>query len=578
MGRIVASLRRLAARAARTTFPWPGILLITLVGVGLRAAIPIHVRWASPHDDAAMVSIAASVLRGEWLGEWGTQQVPHITLAKGPGYPLFLAAIHGTGLPPHLAAYLIYLAGATLVATTLHKLMRRGWTLALYAALVLNPVVFTPLFSRVYRDHLVAALALLALGLALHAASRLPSLRRGGATSWISFVVAVTFLGVTVGYLSITRGDTLWVLLVACGVILVGAVAERRRLAAVGWVAGGATLVILVGATQVVPLVIALQNERVYGVRLADDYGDGAFADAMTAWSSVVVPGDVLDLPVSGAQVDAVMAVSPTARSVADELGDLTFWVDRACTHRTGTLLAEGCDGFGAYLGWALRDAAYRQGARDPVAFQAFFDAIADEIRHACDTGSLTCGQTGISPDVPSFDRIPLLQITANLGGHINGALRLDTGQMPPQPTEPVDPDGVWTSTVNGADTAAALARSGVQARGYFQEGPVNALTDAYRVALTPLFVLAVVGAFRLGTWRSRLGWYAYGILAGWLANLSIVAIFYAGGNRTLGDHLVVYTMAGQAYLIAGLVLAAAVAVRSWRPQPAAEAVSQTSD
>lgn len=503
-------------------------------------------------------------MRGEWLGEWGSQQVPHITLAKGPGYPLFLAAIHDTELSPPLAAYLLYVTGALLVAAAVHRHVGRAWTLTLYAALVLNPVVFTPYFSRVYRDHLVAALALLALGLALVASSWIPTLRRGHAWPWVRFVVAAIGLTATLGLLSITRGDTIWIGLVAIGVIVVGAVADRHRLTAAAWLAAGATLVCLVSATQVAPRLVALENERVYGVRVADDYSEGAFADAMTLWSSVVVDGDVLDLPITVAQMQAVFAVSPTAHSMADELETLDFWVDRACTHRARTLLAEGCDGFGAYFGWAVRDAAYKQGARDPVAFQAFFAAVAEEIRDACETGALRCGRPGISPDVPALGRIPLRQVVDNIGGHVSGALLVSTGDTP-QLAEPIDPDGTWASTVNGADTAAQLALSGTQARGFFQEGPVGFLKGAYRVALTPLLILAVVTAFRRLTWRTRLGWYAFGMLAGWLTNVVIVSVFYAGGNRTAGSQIVVYTMAGQGYLVAGLVLATALAAQSLR-------------
>jgi len=114
--------------------PWPAILLITAAGLALRTTIPALVIWSSPHDDEALMRIAASIMKGDWLGPWGAQQVPHITLAKGPGYPLFLAAIHWTGLGPTVAAYLLYLGGALLLAVTLRSRLGPRWFVALYGS------------------------------------------------------------------------------------------------------------------------------------------------------------------------------------------------------------------------------------------------------------------------------------------------------------------------------------------------------------------------------------------------------------------------------------------------------------
>ncbi|MBM7331594.1 hypothetical protein JS562_53295, partial [Agrobacterium sp. S2] len=96
-------------------------------GLVLRASIPALIIWNSPHDDEAEVEIAAALLDGQWLGVWGDQQIPHITLAKGPGYPLFLAMIQPTGLGPHIAAYLVYLAGALILASALRRRIGDGW-------------------------------------------------------------------------------------------------------------------------------------------------------------------------------------------------------------------------------------------------------------------------------------------------------------------------------------------------------------------------------------------------------------------------------------------------------------------
>jgi hypothetical protein len=74
----------------------------------------MNIVWDSPHDDEALMRTSAALLNGQWLGSW--EQESYMLLAKAPGFPMFSALTHWTGLPTAFISYLLYMAGAALVA------------------------------------------------------------------------------------------------------------------------------------------------------------------------------------------------------------------------------------------------------------------------------------------------------------------------------------------------------------------------------------------------------------------------------------------------------------------------------
>lgn len=560
-----SAVRRAVAYAGRATHtPWPAILLITAAGLALRTTIPALVKWSSPHDDEALMRIAASIMKGDWLGPWGAQQVPHITLAKGPGYPLFLAAIHWTGLGPTVAAYLLYLGGALLLAVTLRSRLGPRWFVALYGLLALNPVTFSTLFSQVYRDQLVTALSLLSLGLGVHLAT-LHS--RRGPWSWFrgtGTVVETLALGMVTGWLAITRGDVVWITLATAGGFLVMMLAHAADKNIRTWLRAATSAVVVALLAWGAPFAVAQLNARHYGVPLVDDYSQGGFAEALTLWASVKVEGSNDLIPVSAAQRAAVYEVSPTARTLRDrlEVSD-TPWIARGCSSQQATGVV--CDDYGAYFTWAIRDAVIQE-HRDATAeqFQDVFLDIADEIDAACRTGGLTCGTPGLSPDVPPLDRISKRAVLANLAGQVNGAFNYFTGTRRQALAQPgTETTILWTETVNQVGTPASLAASGNQPTTIAQTSAVALLSSFASWLMFPMAFAALVGAFTRRMWTSTLGRLSLVALAGWLTNLLIVSIFFAGANRTRGDTIQIYTMASQSFLLTGLVLAAVVMSRA---------------
>lgn len=555
-----SGLRYIGARAALAwRGGWGAILIITIVGLTLRVLIPALVIWNSPHDDEHFMRMAASILSGDWLGTWGSSPVvPHITLAKGPGYSLFLAGIHWTGLAPHVAGYLLYLLGAALLATGLRTQLGTRWFVALYGLLALNPLVFSSFYSKVYRDQLVASLALLSLGIALQLGRRYVRPDAWSGRRVVGTLTGTLALGLVFGLLLITRDDTIWILFASGGFIGVALLAARSRRSLRMW--GGAVVgVLVVGALAVAaPLGVAAMNERVYSVKLENDFSQGSFPDAMALWASVEVEGGAPFQLIGRPQRAAVYRVSPAARVLQSHLeGVESFWIDHSCEYQKDTVVVP-CDDYGSRIIWAMRDAAVQTGVSTAAEFQEFFRRIADEIAAACNSGELTCGHGGLFGVLPPLDSLSKRVVVSGFGALADGALNYRTGaQLQTLPSASDEAVPLWVATVNGANAGSALLAAGHHPPVISQVQVVALLTTLYTWLTIPMLLVALVGAFTKRMWTTRHGTLALFSLAGWLANLAIVAVFYAGANR-VQDGMSLYTMPSQSYLITGIVLATA--------------------
>ena len=73
-------------------------LVVAAASFALRHAIPVQAEAGAIHDDALFVRLATHVAAGDWLGPYD-----QLTLAKGAGYPVFIALAWLAGIPLKLA-------------------------------------------------------------------------------------------------------------------------------------------------------------------------------------------------------------------------------------------------------------------------------------------------------------------------------------------------------------------------------------------------------------------------------------------------------------------------------------------
>jgi hypothetical protein len=494
----------------RTRATWLVILQLLVVlgtaaiSIELRRRVPVQLN-DSAYDGMLYARVASQIESGHWLGSF-TQ----LTLGKGPGYPLFIAAAHRTGLELKVAEQLVYLTAVGATALALLLTTRRRWlALGAFVVLALDPASFSADSALVLRDNLFSSLGLLALSAAF---LTFLGAARGSRWPWIVLGALTTGGASALYWLTREEGLTLFPPL---GVLVVGMLAmtwwTRRRAAGATddrrrWFVRPIAAVLLVVVAAGLPIVVVrAENESHYGVALTNDLTEGAFLRAYADWSRVEAGPARYRVPISADQRLAVYEVSSAARELRPTLEDPdNFWREFGCDHPEA-----GCDYAGGWMLWAVRDAASNAGHFDTAQdAQRFFTRLSEQISGACDDGALSC-----APRLPGSLQA-LQQAPPRLMAHNFLALLRDVllakGMYDPPTGAAVVPDELraeYTPVVDGipADAVSATAQTAVFAPRIWQ---YTLLGAAYHVLVPLLLVLAVAGvcmaAYRVVRRRER--------------------------------------------------------------------------
>lgn len=372
-------------------------MALTAVKLWLTAAQTIYAIGPAFHDDRLFVELAAHVLQGEWLGPYN-----QFTLAKGPLFPLFIAALFKLGVPLLLAQQALYAAAAAAVTRSLRPWIGPGaWSFALYAILLWNPMSYDAgNLGRLMRQNLYAPLALFAVaGLVAWYARRREPVRRQAVPALLG--------GLALGGFWLTREESVW-LLPTVGLLLAGlGLAMRRELAAHGR-ALAAGLACFFGAALVPTLIISTLNLRHYGWFGTVEFRAGEFKDAYGALTRIKVGPELPQVPVSREMRLAAYEVSPAFARLQPFLegpvGD--HWSDKERFPAAEREIR------GGWFVWAIRDAVVAAGlAPDAGATLGYYRQIADEVNAACDSGRLSARppRSGFAPPLTSDLLRPLL-------------------------------------------------------------------------------------------------------------------------------------------------------------------------
>jgi hypothetical protein len=360
---------------------WLAIAL-TVAKLWLTCGQAIFAIGSAGHDDQLFVKLAESILKGDWLGPYD-----QLTLAKGPFYSLWIAAVFIIGLPLGIAQQLAYAGSCALVVRALAPQMKSGWgRLAAYSLLLWNPMSFeASSLSRVLRQHVSTPLALLIFAgmIALYTRRDRPFRHLAG---WAAL------LGGALGAFWLTREDGVWIapsLLLLAGAIVVGAVRDQPRpWQSMLW----ATL--LAAVCAMIPVVtVCWINALHYHWWGAVEFRAGEFKDAYGALLRVKVGPEIPFVPVTRQAREAIYAVSPSFAllkpALEGPIGEGWAGTSSDVTHRP----AEEHEIGGGWFMWALRDSVAAAGfCRDAGTALAYYHRLAVEVNQACDDGRLPAG------------------------------------------------------------------------------------------------------------------------------------------------------------------------------------------
>lgn len=347
---------------------------LTLLKLWLVSAQTIAAHGASPHDDQLFLSNAAALLGGEWLG-----RLSDLTLAKGPGYPLWLALVQLSGVRLILAQAILYVSACAVFANAIRPIVPDAWRRGLiYLSLAYNPASWADgPATRTLREGIYSSLTILLLGLAVGAGLRLRDAPRRAAI-WSAAA------GLAGGWFVLTREEGIW-LAPSLAIIAGGSLAAPRPLRWRSAALALGTAGVLFGGPV---LAVATLNARHYGLFETCETGSSYFKTAYGALTRVKTPkGDPL-VPVPRDARMALYDASPAFREIALELeGSVAGWSRSSCS-------AMGvCDDIaGGWFQWALRLAAARSGKyRDGPAARSWYEQVAREVDDSCRAGVLDC-------------------------------------------------------------------------------------------------------------------------------------------------------------------------------------------
>jgi hypothetical protein len=358
------------------------VVLATLFRLWLALHLPSQLLPHLGHDDGLQYQLAKSLAAGDWLGAYHQR-----TLAKGMGYPMFLAATHLSGLPVSLTHGLFHLLAAAGAGWAVARLTgSRLAGIAIYVALALEAVALVGANVRVYRTAIYWAQIVLVHALACIVFYR--PLLRPRLNLALAFVLGLCF-----AWTWLTREEGVALapgLIVLAGGAALAAASSRARLVGLLRVVASSAAGALLFFVGVMTL-----NSIHYGSFLTLDMKDRNFVAALSALQSVRVTEPVSPyVPVPLAARRAVASISPAFAPLAASLGPggrAFEWRGFGCK-----VLPETCgDIAGGWFIWALRDAmALEGGYASPAVASARYATIAADIKAACASGKLLCEET----------------------------------------------------------------------------------------------------------------------------------------------------------------------------------------
>ncbi len=356
-------------------------LLAAMANIVIATHTPTTLLADAFGDDATFIYWVGTLLSGNYLGNYNAG-----TLAKGPGYSVYLSLNHLSGLPISLSNALLFLAALAafsyMVARTYGAFVAGALVFVLGA---LHPVL--PM-ERFLRDSIYPAQVLLILAGFLAAFY----------VFWQRPLRFGILAGLALGWFWLTREEGPWVI-PALALLAIGGFGVARRdgrglrqpLYASLAIAGGLLFCNLAYVTA---------NWAAYGSFVGNEFKEKNFSRALSLLQSVRDGDQIPYVPISKSTRRIVYGVSPTFASLEKSLDP----TDRPIADHGCRFYKQTCgDHAGGWFIWQFRSAAASVGAfQSPATASAFFGKMADEIELACEADRLTCepGLLSLMPHV----------------------------------------------------------------------------------------------------------------------------------------------------------------------------------
>lgn len=346
------------------------VVAAALVKQILVMGLPIYAIPAAACDDQLLKNWAFSMASLDWKGDFNAY-----TFAKEPGFSFFMAVCFRLHLPYIFTVTLGYSAASIVFATSLNKIFsHKIFVFFTYLAILFCPVSFG-LFTlqRVYRNGFAMILALLVFGGLIHMYFAVLEQKQRQLIIW-SLVT-----GLSLGYLWITKSDTVWILpftLAVCGVMFVMLIIKSRNLKRVLSFAAVAFPFL---AIFLFSYTVQFCDVRWYGCP-SIEYYDAVLDDLFHIES-----GDMQNkISLSRQQLQELYKISPTLASVKEDIENQMQTYSEIDTHPEDGEVERG------WVSWALLEAFSQADVYESSEkANAFYKNVYEELETAFADGKL---------------------------------------------------------------------------------------------------------------------------------------------------------------------------------------------
>jgi hypothetical protein len=496
-------------------------LAIALVSIALRELIHPYAEYVNIHDDGLMVHLAHQILSTGWVSDW--TDVTTRTLAKGPGFPLYLAANRAWVPWTFLVTnQILLLIGAFLVIREFRFFgLKASWGVVAFAFIAFFPVWYSLEATRVYRDAFLAVLVMLMLAGALMTRRNLIGFVRAERKllSAINLFISTGLLGLVFGWYYITKVNwQVFAFVIVCTLFTALVEVHREKLARLLLTTAACLAIFSLLAGGVI-LGVSQRNAKELGVFAVEDFGSGPFASSVNTLMRIPDPRRPEYVDVSLDMMRDAAEVSPLFAELMPNL-EHTFWSEFECKNY------KLCNGeLGLWFPWALRDAAEKSGhANTALEFENFFRDMNAELIRACEIGSLKCGSPGLAPGLRALSTLSPRLIVDAYGYGLNHLVSLSSAQpISEEKTQLLTPE-LWNETVRGLLTVEQRNRP-YNPGSFFLQGVTVFLVNLYKPIWALSILVGLAGLVARKAWSDR----------GWAARRRALALSSIGAILLLG-------------------------------------------
>lgn len=345
------------------------IAVFALLKLWLVSDLSIVAIGTAGHDDRLFLNLAVNLLRGEWLGTYNV-----LTLAKGPFYSMWIAALFVAGFPLLIAQQVLYILATLFFVMTIRPLFAKLLPLAiLYVVVLFNPMTYTWHCLRVVREGIYPALSIFVLAGVIAIMLRVNERR----ARYLAISIITGFL---LSAFWLTREEGIWIvpsLLVLVIWTLVKSIRQKDTLrplvaCSLPWL----VLLLSLGA-------VATLNFYRYGVFTIVEFKARPFLDAYGALCRIKPVHWIPDVPVPR---ETRLRLYKLSSAFAELEPFLEGEIGRGWIRKYSDEIP------GGWFMWALRDAVAAAGyGTSGTKAMAFYQRMAEQINGACGEGRIDC-------------------------------------------------------------------------------------------------------------------------------------------------------------------------------------------